>query len=126
MNAVDTIYKQTSQTIKQTIGVPTWMQNVEGCIECLSLNEAKDVLSLLLPNAPVKIENKTSVVAVKNKVKFEIKATGMKHDWSEDHSSDCIEINCYYCKRKAISNKYELQNVSSIEDILLDFRFGAI
>jgi hypothetical protein len=125
MNAVDTIKQPNPQTIKQetSAAMPNWMQNIAGYIECLSLSEAKDILNLLLPNAAVRIQNKASLVAIKNNIKCEIKATGMKHDWSEDHSSDCIEVNVYYLKSKAISKKYELQRVASIKEILLDCRF---
>ena len=104
--------------------VPSWMSQIAGAIECLSLGEAKDILDLLVPNASVRITNKNSIIAVCNDLKYEIEAPDMKHEWSEEHSTDKIVINCFYRKMKTLSKSYHLKSVKSVFRLVSECSFN--
>lgn len=104
--------------------VPSWMSQIAGAIECLSLGEAKDILDLLIPNASVRITNKNSIIAVCRDLKYEIEAPDMKHEWSEEHSTDKIVINCFYRRMKTLSKSYHLNSVKSVFGLVSECSFN--
>ena len=104
--------------------LPSWMGQIAGAIECLSLGEAKDILELLIPNASVRITNKNSIIAVCKDLKYEIEAPDMLHEWSEDHSADKIVINCFYRKMKTLSKSYHLKSVKSVFGLVSECSFN--
>ena len=126
MNAVELneVFEQQESLTFVVSNAPSWMSQIAGAIECLSLGEAKDILTLLVPNASVRITNKNSIIAVCDDLKYEIEAQDMKHEWSEEHSTDKITINCFYRKMKTLSKSYQLKSVKSVFGLVSECSFN--
>lgn len=106
------------ETIKQLS--PAWLCSIAGAVECLSANEAKDIIALILPNASHCFLQRNRLIAKKNDVQYEIIACDMKHEWDEDHCTDAITIRAYQQNQCVLKKHFKLCDVHSIEDVIVE------